>query len=61
MNAVKNAIPVRNVDSDFKRIPYIITAFASQAISILLSAAHFMYPRVNTFLLQRQLIDIEVS
>ncbi|KAI9288533.1 ribosome 60S biogenesis N-terminal-domain-containing protein [Umbelopsis sp. AD052] len=59
LNAVKNTIEVRNVDNEFKRIPYIITAFASQTISILLSAAHFMYPRVNTFLLQRQLIDIE--
>ncbi|KAH8551242.1 hypothetical protein BGW37DRAFT_54733 [Umbelopsis sp. PMI_123] len=59
MNAVKNAIPVRNVDNEFKRIPFLITAFAAQTISILLSPAHFMYPRVNTFLLQRQLVDIE--
>jgi hypothetical protein len=60
MNAVKNAIPERISDNVFKRIPYIITAFAAQSLSILLSPAHFMYPRVNTFILQRPLIDIEV-
>jgi hypothetical protein len=61
MNGLKNAIPERVVDDTFKRVPYIITAFAAQAIPILFSPAHFMYPRVNTFLLQRQLIDMEAS
>jgi hypothetical protein len=61
MNAFKNAITERDQDNTFKRMPLLITAFAAQAIPILFSPAHFMYPKVNTFLLQRQLMDIEVS
>ncbi|KAM3582548.1 hypothetical protein VKS41_005193 [Umbelopsis sp. WA50703] len=59
MNAFKNAITERDQDNTFKRMPLLITAFAAQAIPILFSPAHFMYPKVNTFLLQRQLMDIE--
>lgn len=60
MNALRNAITERDQDNTFKRMPLLITAFAAQAIPIIFSPAHFMYPKVNVFLLQRQLIDIEV-
>ncbi|RUS16670.1 hypothetical protein BC937DRAFT_90940 [Endogone sp. FLAS-F59071] len=60
LDSLKNAIADSN-DKDviLQRIPTIITVFVAHALGILLQPAHFMYPHVNKFLLQRPFIDLE--
>ncbi|RUP46033.1 ribosome 60S biogenesis N-terminal-domain-containing protein [Jimgerdemannia flammicorona] len=61
LDSLKNAITDcgDHLDPMTQRIPTIITVFVAHAFAILLQPAHFMYPHVNRFLLQRPFIDLE--
>ncbi|KAF9285338.1 hypothetical protein BGZ88_009569 [Linnemannia elongata] len=59
MDALRNAIVERDDGVAPPRIPAVITAFVTQALTTLLKPDHFMYPHVNKFCLQRPVIDLE--
>ncbi|KAG0273711.1 hypothetical protein BGZ95_010495 [Linnemannia exigua] len=59
MDAFRNAIVERDDGTAPPRIPAVITAFVTQALTTLLKPDHFMYPHVNKFCLQRPVIDLE--
>ncbi|CAG8450920.1 8097_t:CDS:10 [Ambispora leptoticha] len=60
LNSFKNSITERkNEGKQLQRIPTIITVFVAHALNVLLNPAHFMYPMINKFLLQRPVLDLE--
>ncbi|KAF9094869.1 hypothetical protein BGX23_001439 [Mortierella sp. AD031] len=59
LDALRNAIVERDDGVAPPRIPGVITAFMTQALTTLLKPDHFMYPHVNKFCLQRPVIDLE--
>ncbi|CAG8456565.1 11592_t:CDS:10 [Ambispora gerdemannii] len=60
LDSLKNSITERkNEGKQLQRIPTIITVFVAHALSALLNPAHFMYPIINKFLLQRPILDLE--
>ncbi|CAG8444868.1 16777_t:CDS:10 [Acaulospora colombiana] len=59
LNSLKNSIVERRDGKPPQRLPTIITVFFAHALNIFTNPAHFMYPLINKFLLQRPLIDLE--
>eukprot|EP01029_Cantina_marsupialis_P010970 TRINITY_DN2469_c0_g1_i2.p1 TRINITY_DN2469_c0_g1~~TRINITY_DN2469_c0_g1_i2.p1 ORF type:complete len:1090 (+),score=145.31 TRINITY_DN2469_c0_g1_i2:2410-5679(+) len=50
---LKNAIP-----SAFAKLPFILTCFVAEAVSVLLKPTHFLYKPLNAFLLSRPALDL---
>ncbi|CAG8755435.1 3222_t:CDS:2, partial [Dentiscutata erythropus] len=60
LNSLKNSIVDRdNENKPLQRIPTIISVFIAHALNIFTNPAHFMYPIINKFLLQRPILDLE--
>ncbi|CAG8441879.1 9449_t:CDS:10 [Acaulospora morrowiae] len=59
LNSLKNSIIGRDDGKPLQRLPTIFTVFFAHALNIFTNPAHFMYPLINKFLLQRPLIDLE--
>ncbi|CAG8557822.1 4276_t:CDS:2, partial [Dentiscutata heterogama] len=60
LNSLKNSIVDRdNENKLLQRIPTIISVFIAHALNIFTNPAHFMYPIINKFLLQRPILDLE--
>ncbi|CAG8539637.1 7018_t:CDS:2, partial [Racocetra fulgida] len=60
LNSLKNSIVDRdNENKPLQRIPTIISVFIAHALNVFTNPAHFMYPIINKFLLQRPILDLE--
>ncbi|RIB18938.1 ribosome 60S biogenesis N-terminal-domain-containing protein [Gigaspora rosea] len=60
LNSFKNSIVDRdNENKSLQRIPTIISVFIAHALNVFTNPAHFMYPIINKFLLQRPILDLE--
>jgi hypothetical protein len=58
LSYLRNSIPVED-KNEIKALPSLITSFVAQSLMILLKSESDMYPVINTFILQRPLLDLE--
>jgi Nucleolar pre-ribosomal-associated protein 1 len=58
MNAVRNSGP-QHIDSASFRFPKLMAVFLGEALQVLMNPQHILYEKVNTFFLQRPVLDLQ--
>jgi hypothetical protein len=56
MNAIRNS---KFRGEDLSRIPKLASVFLAQSLNVLMDAKHILYGKVNSFFLQRPLLDLK--
>ncbi|KAG9299938.1 hypothetical protein G9A89_009666 [Geosiphon pyriformis] len=59
LDTFKNSLTERDFGGFVQRVPTLITVFVAHSLIALLNPAHFMYPLINKFSLQRPILDLE--